>query len=108
MSGLAHLHGFDDGDYSCGPEAADSGEDRDGQVVVRWATRLHQSDAIRHVHGHLARGNTWMRGTVGQVRLRLSKVNKLKDENHPSVQYILIIMTSHTPHKIKPHSPPFL
>lgn len=73
MSGLAHLHGFDDGDYSCGPEAADSGENSDGQVVVRWATRLHQSDPIWHVHGHLARSKTWMLGTVGQVRLPLSK-----------------------------------
>lgn len=37
----AHLHGFDDGDDACGPEAADGGEHCDGQVVVRGPPRLH-------------------------------------------------------------------
>lgn len=33
--GSINLHCFDDGDDACGPEAADGGEDGDGQVVVR-------------------------------------------------------------------------
>lgn len=30
-----HLHCFDDGDDACGPEAADGGENGDGQIIVR-------------------------------------------------------------------------
>lgn len=78
LSELIYLHSFDDGDYSCGPEAADSGEDSDGQIVVRRTTRLHQSDAIWHMHGHLAGSNTWMRCTVRHVRLCLRRGNRQK------------------------------
>lgn len=33
-----NLHGFDDRNDACGPEAADGGEHGDGQVVMRWST----------------------------------------------------------------------
>lgn len=68
-NGSTHLHGFDDCDDASGPEAADGGQDSYGQVIVRGAARFHQSNARRHLHGHLSRGHTCMGCAIRQVRL---------------------------------------
>lgn len=44
-----NLHCFDDGDDARGPEAADGGEDGDGQVVV-GGSAVHQGNAGGHLH----------------------------------------------------------
>lgn len=64
-----HLHGFDDGNDACGPEAADGGEHSDGQIVVRWSA-VHQSDAWGHLHGvNLARWDHWVASACRHVWL---------------------------------------
>lgn len=71
--GAADLHGFDDRNDACWPEAADGGQHGDGQVVVRRST-IHQGDAWRYLHGmNLAWWDRWVPSTSRQVGLTLKK-----------------------------------
>lgn len=70
---VINLHGFDNRNDACRPEAADGGEHGNGQVVV-WRSTVHQSNAGWHLHGmNLAWRDPWVASPSWHIGLTLSR-----------------------------------
>lgn len=64
-----HLHGLEDGDDACGPEAADGGQHSDGHVVMRRAPGLQQSQPWALGRRGQSGGHSWTPGGPACVGL---------------------------------------